>query len=285
MRRILVPTDFSQNASKALAYAAELASASGATIYLLHVIEPSLNMATMQTDSLSRKVIEKSSENLQLAVQAARKVYPKTTIIPHLEGGKIVDAILGYASKKRAGLIIMGTKGAGGLKKFFLGTVAANTVERARIPVLTIPVSYEVSKPGVVLFATNQFEKSKRLLNKLMAIPLLFKAKVHVVAYKEKGIPEAADYLYNEEQIKNYLRFLKENYPSVSFKGTLLEGASFGKNIEAYCDKNGCDIIAMVPYPKSLYEKILRRSETKRLIFHSTKPVMALPAIPLAFNP
>src|SRR5690606_39132074 len=123
VRRILVPTDFSQNASKALAYAAELASASGATIYLLHVIEPSLNMATMQTDSLSRKVIDQSSENLKLAVQAARKVYPKTTIIPHLEGGKVVDAILGYASKKRAGLIIMGTKGAGGLKKFFLGTV------------------------------------------------------------------------------------------------------------------------------------------------------------------
>lgn len=58
MQKILVPTDFSKNALKGVVYASELAQKTGAAIHLLHVIEPSLNMATMQTDSSATKVVE-----------------------------------------------------------------------------------------------------------------------------------------------------------------------------------------------------------------------------------
>ncbi|MCO6497110.1 MAG: universal stress protein [Chitinophagaceae bacterium] len=285
MRRILVPTDFSNNAFKALAYAAELSRANGGMIYLLHVIEPSLNMATMKTDSLSKRILKERSDKLLLTLESAAKVYPKVKILPFVEGGKVAGSIMRFAAAKRITAIVMGTKGAGGLKKFLLGTVASAVAGKANVPVLTIPASYEIRKPEVVLFATNRFEKSKRLLNKAMSIPQLFKTDVHVVIFKEKRRDKIADYIYNDEQLKRYLQFLKELYPKLKFKGIILEGEDFEREIEEYADETGCDLMTMVPYPKSFFEKVFQRSETKKMIFHSTKPVMAIPAIPFINKP
>jgi nucleotide-binding universal stress UspA family protein len=54
MQKILVPTDFSDNALKAVAHACEIAKKSNAVIHLLHV-EPTLSMATMQADPSAKK--------------------------------------------------------------------------------------------------------------------------------------------------------------------------------------------------------------------------------------
>jgi nucleotide-binding universal stress UspA family protein len=58
-----------------------------------------------------------------------------------------------------------------------------------------------------------------------------------------------------------------------------LEGKDFEIAIDKYCNKNEVDMIAMFSYPKSFVEKILRRSVTKRMAFHSIIPILAIPAI------
>lgn len=67
MQKILVPTDFSNNALKAITYASEIAKKSGAVIYLLHVIEPTINMVKMQADSSREEVVKERSELLILS--------------------------------------------------------------------------------------------------------------------------------------------------------------------------------------------------------------------------
>lgn len=279
IRKILVPTDFSANAFKAVAYAAEIARVKKATIYLLHVIEPALNMATMQTDSLNKKVVKDRSDKLLLSLNAARAIYPDVKILPHVSGGKVVASINEFAEEKKVNLIVMGTTGAGGgLKKVFAGSVATGTISKSRIPVLTIPVSYHIREPKTVLFATNRFEKNKNLLKKLMDIPQLFSAEVHVVAFKEKNGEEFADMIYNKEQLDSYTGFLAENFPGVIFRGKVLTGEDFESAIDAYCNKKDCGIIAMTTYPKSFMERLLNKSVTKKMAFYSTLPILAIPA-------
>lgn len=279
MRKILVPTDFSDNAFKAIAYAAEIARAKKGIIHLLHVIEPSLNMATMQTDSQNRKVVKNRSDRLQRTLKAARAVYPDIRIIPWLAGGKVVDSILTYAREKKVNLVVMGTKGAGGLKKFFVGTVTAEVVSKSPVPVLTVPVSYQVQQPEKILFATNQFEKSKRILNKITAIPKLFNSEIHVVVFKQTDGSEHADLIYNQEQLDDYLRFLREAFPALIFQGALLKGDNFEFATDSYCNEHGGDMMVMVTYPKSFFERIFQQSETKQMVFHSTRPILAIPAV------
>ena len=279
MQKILVPTDFSKNALKAVGYAAEIAKRSGAIISLLHVIEPTINMATMQSDSSGKKVVGKRTAELNLSLQSIAEVYPNIEVIPYLAGGAVIPSILEYAEKEKMEMIVMGTKGARGLKKFFIGSVAAGVIGKTKIPVLTVPVSYEMEEPDAIVFTTNQFEKNKKLLNKIIAIPKLFSSAIHVVVFKDIDRDEHADFIYNEEQLNDYLQFLKENFPGIIFKGELLSGKDFEMTIDRYSNKNEVDIIAMVTYPKSLFEKVLQKSVTKKMAFYSTIPILAIPGI------
>ncbi|MEO9021369.1 MAG: universal stress protein [Ginsengibacter sp.] len=279
MQKILVPTDFSNNALKAVGYAAEIAKKSGANIFLLHVIEPALNMATMQTDSTSEKVVKERTAKLDLSLKSIADVYPDINVVPHLAGGAIIASILEFAEKGEIDMIVMGTSGASGLKKFFMGSVAAGVIGKTKIPVLTVPVSYEMEEPDAIAFATNQFEKNKDILEKIVAISKLFSSAIHVVVFKDIDEELHADFIYNEEQLNDYLKFLKEAFPDVIFKGELLEGKDFEIEIDRYSNRNEVDVISMVTYPKSFFEKVFQKSVTKRMAFHSTIPILAIPGI------
>lgn len=279
MQKILVPTDFSNNALKAIGYAAEIAKKSGATIFLLHVIEPTLNMANMQADSSGKKVVKARTSKLNLSLKSIAEVYPDVKVIPYLAGGAVVPSILEYAEKEMIDMIIMGTKGASGLKKIFIGSVTAAVIESTKIPVLTVPVSYEMEEPKAIVFATNQFEKNKEVLNKMIVFSKLFSSAIHVVVFKEIDGDENADFIYNEEQLNDYLQFLKETFPDVIFKGELLSGNDFEMTIDQYSNQNEAEIIAMVTYPKSFFEKVLLKSVTKKMAFHSIIPILAIPGI------
>ena len=278
MQKILVPTDFSKNALKAITYASEIALKTGGTIYLMHVIEPSINMATMQSDSNKPKVLKERTSMLEIARDTVAAIYPGLKVITHLAGGSTDESIVYFAKKENMDIIIMGTTGASGLKKFFLGSVASGTIANSDIPVLTVPAAYIPEEPANILFATNHFEKDTKILEPVFNISELFSAIVHVVVFKEKDAEKHADLIYNEEQLNDYLHFLKENYPEVSFKGSLLEGDDFETALDEYKNQHAIDIIAMVTYPKSFWERILNKSATKQMAFHSTTPLLAIPA-------
>ena len=279
MQKILVPTDFSDNALKAVGQACEIAKKTNAVIHLLHVVEPTLNMATMQTDSSGKKVVADKSENLDLSLKAIAEVYPDVKIAPFLVGGNVIPSILKYAEKENPDLIVMGTKGASGLKKIFIGSVTAGIIGKTNFPVLTVPASYELAKPEAIVFATNQFERNEHLLENFVNLAKIFSIPVHVIVFKDVDGIENADFIYNEEQLNYYLRFLKETFPRTAFKGEILEGSDFESAIDAYCINNAAGMIAMVTYPKSFFEKFFFKSFTKNMAFHSTIPILAIPGI------
>ncbi|MEO6813884.1 MAG: universal stress protein [Ginsengibacter sp.] len=279
MQRILVPTDFSKNALKAVTYASEIAQKSGATIFLLHVVEPDINMIKLTGDSYRDDIVKERLEQLHESQKLVTHIYPGTKVEIQLTWGATIASILDFAEDEKMDLIVMGTTGASGLKEFFMGSVAAGTISKTKIPVLTVPVSYEMEEPDAILLTTNQFEKNKDLLDKVVAISKLFSAAIHVVIFKDTDGDVNADYIYNEEQLNDYLRFLKETFPGIIFKGEVLEGKDFEITIDRYNDKNEVDIVAMITYPKTFFDRILRKSVTKKMAFHSTIPILAIPAI------
>ena len=278
MQKILVPTDFSDNALKAVAQACEIAKKTNAVIHLLHV-EPTLNMNSVQADSSGNKVVADKSESLDMSLKAIAEVYPDVKILPFLVGGNVIPSILKYAENENPDLIVMGTKGASGLKKILIGSVTAGIIGKTNFPVLTVPASYELQKPEAIVFATNQFEKDEALLKNFVNLANLFSIPVHVIVFKDIDANEDADFIYNEEQLNYYLRFLKETFPRTAFKGEILEGSDFESAIDAYCINNAAGMIAMVTYPKSFLEKFFFKSVTKNMAFHSTIPILAIPGI------
>lgn len=281
MKKIIVPTDFSKNSTKALTYAGEIAQRTGAAIYLLHVLEPVTDRVRQPFplhEKLQEEIVKARLADLKTTKESMASMYPDLTIETELAKGTVTTSILDYAENLQADIIIMGTQGASGLKEVFLGSISGGTIGRTKIPVLAVPFEYLMEEPDAILFATNRYEEDRHLLDKIVELASLFNATVHVVVFVDIDTSTADYYIYNLEQLNRYIGFLKQTYPDVSFTGEILEDKEFEETIEEYNIKNEVDIVAMITYPKSFWEKLLKKSVTKKMAFHSKIPVLAIPA-------
>lgn len=281
MQKILVPTDFSNNAIKAVTYAAEIAKRSGAVIHLLHVMEPVIDKIRQphaQTESLEEEITRARLSELKSLKDTLADTYPDLIIEIESAKGTVTTAILNYGEKLQADLIVMGTLGASGLKEVFLGSVTSSTIGRTKIPVLAVPYEYLMEEPDAIVLATNRFEKDENILNTIIELASLFSATVHVVAFVDTDFSDATYYIHNHKHLGQYLTHLQKAYPGISFTSELLEGKEFEESIEQYHTKKEADIVAMITYPKSFWEKLLRKSVTKKMAFHSKIPLLAIPS-------
>ena len=137
---ILVPTDFSETADRALDYATALAAKLGARIHVVHVIgipslgipELGLALTSVTIDSLVRD----HQAALDRLVDSRRNLATFSDVL--LRTGDPRDMILQAADEVHADLIVIGTHGRRGLARALLGSVAEEIVRTAPCPVVTV---------------------------------------------------------------------------------------------------------------------------------------------------
>ncbi len=142
--RILVPTDGSEEGGRATAHAVDLAAIHNAAVSAVYVINTaSYNGLPMET--AWERVDQLLQDDAQKAVRAVEEqgerhgVDVDTTVV---EGSPSTE-ILRIADRDDCDLIVMGTRGRGGIDRLLLGSVAEKVVRGARIPVLTVRVGEE----------------------------------------------------------------------------------------------------------------------------------------------
>jgi nucleotide-binding universal stress UspA family protein len=141
IREILVPTDFSEPANAALAYAKALATQFGSRLHLLNVVAtPHFGWAAESTTPSWPTLLAdlEADARAQLNWQVppgdplAGRVFMATAI------GVPVERILEYAKANQIDLIVMGTHGRDMVEHMFLGSVAERVVRRSPVPVVTM---------------------------------------------------------------------------------------------------------------------------------------------------
>ena len=143
IKTILVPTDFSAPAERALAYARSLADAYGATLHLLHVIEDPfaggvhIGMVGAPPEGYFEQLDQRSRARLAgLLTEEDRKKY-SAVIATRL--GYAPSEILHYARDHGAiDLIVIATSGRGAVSRLLMGSVTDKIVRTAPCPVLTV---------------------------------------------------------------------------------------------------------------------------------------------------
>lgn len=139
-RTILVPTDFSEQADQALAYAVNLAAQLDATIHLVHAITvPAAGIPELGV-AYSSLMMESTAKEAQKELDARATLYrDRVALGPgRVEVGDARDVIDQVAETIDADLIVMGTHGRRGLRRMLLGSVAETVVRSAPCPVLTV---------------------------------------------------------------------------------------------------------------------------------------------------
>lgn len=140
MQKILVATDFSEPAHRALAYALELAQRVGAEVVLVHAYQipvygfpdgayiPAADMAS-QLGSAAQEMLDRTVN------EHANRGVKLTGILRQGVPRREVNAV---AREMGADLIVVGTHGRRGVTRALLGSVAENIIRQAEIPVLAI---------------------------------------------------------------------------------------------------------------------------------------------------
>jgi universal stress protein A len=142
IKRILVPTDFSETSDTALTHAGTLADSLEASLHLVHVFDDPYGNALVAELSPSVYESMRTTELTQARRRLLRRLPPadrkqfqgSTAIVT----GTPAEAIVDYAADRGMDLIVMGTHGRGGFAHLLLGSVAEQVVRTATCPVLTV---------------------------------------------------------------------------------------------------------------------------------------------------
>lgn len=151
IRRVLVPTDFSIHAGHALRYAVGLAPQLGVqTILLLHVFElPVMPVppsgAASGIDAAQLEKMMRESALAALRERAERIDAAGLQVETLASAGAPANRIAEVALEESVDLIVMGTRGRGGLAHVLFGSVAERTLSQAPCPVLTVKATEEES--------------------------------------------------------------------------------------------------------------------------------------------
>jgi nucleotide-binding universal stress UspA family protein len=137
---ILCPVDFSVHSERALGFALDLAALSGAHLTVITVVDSFLDAAANASgthDALAAQT-QQEIKGLLDRMTASRGQTPPPVGVS-VEVGAPAEEILKQADECRADLIVMGTQGLEGPRRFFFGSTTERVLRESRIPVLAIP--------------------------------------------------------------------------------------------------------------------------------------------------
>lgn len=150
--KILLATDGSKEAELAARTAAELADKTGSELHVVHVFgivpwysaypegtgsdEAELEDPLIEED-LQRLSEQRARELLDAEVEKIRSV-GGTLAQAHLREGGAAQEIVGLAEEIGAGLIVMGSRGQGGIRRALMGSVSDSVVHHAHCPVMVV---------------------------------------------------------------------------------------------------------------------------------------------------
>jgi len=128
IRKILIPIDGSEYSLDAAKYAIRIAKDEKAQLFCIHVITPQIpyGYAAATTDGQYYEDIKDKVESW----------FDKTEIF--IDVKSVIESVVDYASRRNIDLIVIGTRGRTGLKRFLMGSVANSAVQHAHCPVLLV---------------------------------------------------------------------------------------------------------------------------------------------------
>ncbi len=265
MKKILCPTDFSDTAHNAIAYAAKFAQASGYSLTLFHV-ESLFDL--IPAEIITGKALVAVSNELEAQsdeVSKAFKIPCHAIVEPSFR--KLSSVI-----QNRAGeydIIIMGTSGPGDLNKFFFGSQAYNAALSTMTPMRVIPKNYVYSEIRKVVYAFDYLRKGELPIKGLNSVAQILKSEITVLQVMEESRSENADVELMELQttIRNYTN-------DIMLKFDTIRSSDIAKSIHSYISKVQPDALAVCSVHMNFIQRLFHRSVIKNITAISNCPVL-----------
>lgn len=288
--KILLPVDFSDYSRKAADLAFDWALLTNAEITLIHTyFDPVINtlpfsdtyMYDVNLEELSvdlKSDGEKGLKEMKKYLKEKNKSHPdhEVTIKSILFKGVAEDEIVRYSNLYKPFLIIMGTRGKDHKTSDLIGSVTAEVIDMARVPVLAIPEDFPyqgMNSIQNVLYLTN-FEEVD-----FMAIDHLerFLKPIGASIFCAHVEPRNTD-AWDEVKMEGLKAYLSKKYHETNVRCDLIINDDFWVGIEKFIQEKSIDIICFTTHRRNIISRLLNPSIAKKMLFHSTTPLLVFHA-------
>lgn len=276
MRRVVIPTDFSENAFHALKYACQVFKYERSEFFIVHAYADAVyaEKKTMEPsffEQVKATALKNSEMGLAKVLNDLKQYSPNPDhkYLTLSAFGSLTDEINDLVTKENMDIVVMGTKGSTNDRTLSFGSNTLAVMKYVDCPVMAIPEGYVHKAPRAVLFPTDYLVPyRKRELKLLCEMTGSFRSTIHFLhIYPLK---------YLCERQRNNQEFLKEGLK----KASLIFETSPDKNkteaIMKYMGDHEIDMLVMINTRHSHLEYMLYQSTLDQIGLHIKIPFLVL---------
>jgi len=277
MKNILLPTDFSENSWNAIVYALDFFTKKNCNFYLLHTTAIYKYYDGSSSIMIINSTIEKTLKNqAKTDLKKLRKKIKKLPVstqhnfITIFSDEPLVSAIKSNVQEKNIDLIVMGTKGASGIKKAIIGSNTADLITKVKCPVLAIPEKATFHKLNEIAFPTdyNIFYQTK-ILNTLLELMKTCDASLRILHVRKKDEKLTTYQEGNKEYLHSFFMDEKHSFHRVTNK-------KIEAGVQCFVESRAIDMIVMVAKNLNLFQQILFKPTVEEISYHTEVPFLVL---------
>ncbi|MBX2970644.1 MAG: universal stress protein [Cyclobacteriaceae bacterium] len=186
MKKILVPCDFSEQAVSAFRFAIDVATQAKGEIHLINVVEvPVLHDSVlMPVMAFEEALFKELREKAEKQFKKIREKYApeRLKVTSQVIFGPVSRMLADYIEGNEIDLVVMGTRGASGVREVLIGSNAEKMVRNSSVPVIAVKKYVKAATIKNIVFPnTLNTEHQEDLVMKVKALQSFFKATLHIV--------------------------------------------------------------------------------------------------------
>lgn len=287
-KTILIPIDFSDYSIQACEVGFNYAYGIGAEVVVMHAyFTPFFPSSISLGETFSYQT--KDEETIVMMMKKAQDdinsfsefignrmkagTWPNVKYSCILRDGLPEEEIISYSKEFKPVMIVMGTRGKNQKDVDLIGSVTAEVIEMAKVPVFAIPENtpfksfLDVKK---VAFGTSFEQKD------LIAVDILFKTfEPFNVEFYLFHISSKQD-TWNEIKLGGIKEYFEKQYPNIKINYDIIDANDFVLNLEKFVRSNSIDIISLTTHKRNIFARMFNPSMARKMLFHTDTPMLVL---------
>lgn len=278
MKNVLLPTDFSENSWNAIKYAIDFHEGTACNFFLLHVNRLShllLNeVPYLPTQDVVENVYTKPGKIKLLELQKRISVeIPSSTkhkFYSLTDHNFLVQSVRDHVKRKNIELIVMGTKGASGLKKAIVGSNTGDIITKVACTTLIVPENSSYKQIKELAFPTDfALQYNLNTLEPILKVIQENDAALRVVHISKSTSVLNRDQIKNKELLEDYFQAHTNSFHFLTNKN--IEAA-----VQEFVENRDVDMITMVAKNLNYFQQILFHSKVEEISYHIDIPFLVL---------
>lgn len=274
MKKILVPTDFSDCAKYAMEAGFTLAKLFEAELYFLHVIE-------VQSNKIIEKLFKPLPSDKMIISEEVRPFFntweikainENVKLNTFSKSGNLISSIDEFIQKNEIDFVLMGSNGASGKQEYFIGSNTQKAIRTLHVPLFVIKQALENYSFKNIVFASGfDVDEKASFLHFLEFIKPFKPEKIHLLSINTSGWFGQPAML-----MKEVLNDFKALCEEVDCSTHFYRDFTVDSGIRSFTNEIGADLIAISNRHRHPLRRIFAGSNVEALVNHCEQPVLSI---------